>query len=45
MSTRFSFSSAKNPMDRLSGDQNGDVPCSVPGSGRAAEESSDRTHN
>ncbi|MDQ3347406.1 MAG: hypothetical protein M3545_05510 [Acidobacteriota bacterium] len=45
MSMRFSLLSAKKPMDRLSGDQNGDAARSVPGSGRADEESSDRSHN
>ena len=35
MSMRFSLVSAKNPMDRLSGDQNGRDPRSVPGNGRA----------
>ena len=45
MSMRLSLSSAKNPIDRPSGDQNGDEPRSVPGSGRAGDESSDRSHN
>ena len=31
----FSLPSAKNPIQRLSGDQNGFWACSVPGSGRA----------
>ena len=34
--TFFSLPSAKNPMNRLSGDQNGKVPPSVPGIGLAA---------
>ena len=43
----LSFPSAKNPMKRLSGDQNGfnGVPLSVPGSGWATAESSERTHS
>ena len=40
----FSFEPAKNPMCRPSGDQNGYIASSVPGSGRAARLSSDRTH-
>ena len=45
MSMRFSLLSAKNPMDRLSGDQNGRDARSVPANGRADGESSDRSHN
>ena len=45
MSVRFSLLSARNPIDRLSGDQNGYAPLSVPASGRADTESSDRSHN
>ncbi len=37
--------SAKNPIERLSGDQNGHDPRSVPANGRANGESSDRSHN
>src|SRR5262245_52871329 len=43
-SIRFNLLSAKNPIDRLSGDQNGNWAPSVPGSGRAAPESSGRNH-
>src|SRR5215471_7430221 len=43
ISIRFSFESAKNTIDLLSGDQVGKFPPSVPGSGRAARESSGRT--
>jgi hypothetical protein len=35
MSIRFSLPSAKNPIDRLSGVQNGYLAPSVPASGRA----------
>jgi hypothetical protein len=42
MSTRFSLSSVKNPIDLLSGDQKGNVPASVPASGREVSESSAR---
>src|SRR5713101_9125080 len=38
----FSLLSAKNPSARLSGDQNGSVAPSVPGSGRVASESRER---
>jgi hypothetical protein len=36
---------AKNPMERLFGDQNGDDAPSVPANGRAVGESSNRSHN
>src|SRR5947207_15078098 len=42
-SSRFNLPSAKNPMDRLSGDQKGDDPFSVPFNGRAVVESSGRS--
>jgi hypothetical protein len=45
MSMRISLVSAPNPIDRPSDDQNGADPRSVPGSGRATWESSDRSHN
>jgi hypothetical protein len=45
MSMRFSLVPAKNPIDRLSGDQNGDVARSVPANGLANVESSRRSHN
>ena len=45
ISIRLSLASAKKAIDRLSGDQNGDIACSLPGSGRACEESSGRNHN
>ena len=45
MAVRFSLPSAKNPIDRLSGDQKGSVPKSVPARGRPAVESSRRNHN
>ena len=45
MSMRFSLVSAMNPMDRLSGDQNGRDARSVPANGCANGESSDRSHN
>src|SRR5262249_19379187 len=41
----FSFPSAKNPMKRLSGDQNGQDPPSVPGSDCASEASNDLTQS
>ena len=44
-STRFIWPSAKNPIERLSGDQNGQRARSVPGSGRASAESSVRTQS
>src|SRR5215467_10666554 len=44
ISIRFSFVSARNTIDLLSGDQVGKFPPSVPGRGRAARESSGRTH-
>ena len=45
MSMRFNVPSAKNPRDRLSGDQKGDDARSVPGNGRADAESNLRNHN
>ena len=42
--TFFSLPSAKNAIDRLSGDQNGPDALSVPGSGRAASDVSSRIH-
>ena len=45
MSTRFSFPPAMNAIDLLSGDQNGKLAPSVPGSERAVSESSGRSHN
>src|SRR5215469_3682924 len=42
-STLFSFPPEKNPMLRLSGDQNGDDPPSVPGKGCACNEFKGRT--
>src|SRR5215831_14305099 len=42
--TFFSLLSTKNPMYRLSGDQNGSVAPSVPASACAWSESSGRTH-
>src|SRR6188474_557774 len=45
MSILFNRPAAKNPMERPSGDQNGRVPRSVPRSGRAAGESSERSHS
>src|SRR5262245_15183212 len=45
ISIRLSLPSAKNPSDRLSGDQKGKVAPSVPGSGRAERESRGRSHN
>ena len=41
-STRFNFPSAKNPIDRLSGDQNGEIAPSVPETACAVAESSRR---
>ena len=41
-SSRFSLRSAKNPIDALSGDQNGEMPPSVPGSCLASSIASDR---
>src|SRR5215472_8020734 len=43
-STVFNLLSAKNPIDWLSADQNGASVPSVPGRGRAVEESNGRTH-
>ena len=45
MSIRFTFPSAKNPIQRLSGDQNGIIAFSVPASGRDVNESSRRTQS
>jgi hypothetical protein len=45
MFIRLSLVSAMNPMDRPSGDQNGDDARSVPGNKRADCASSDRSHN
>src|SRR5262245_42612666 len=42
--TFLSLPSAKKPLNRLSGDQNGNAACSVPGSSLASAVSSDRTH-
>jgi hypothetical protein len=44
MSIRFNLPSAKKPIVRLSGDQNGWVASSVPGRGWAAVVLSARTH-
>src|SRR5262245_51345266 len=44
-STRFSFPCAKNAIDRLSGDQNGNDASSVPASALGATASSGRTHS
>src|SRR5262245_39327335 len=44
-STRFNCPSAKNPIDPLSGDQNGCDAPSVCVSGSARSASSERTHN
>src|SRR5690349_16291212 len=44
-STFLSFASAKNPTERLLGDQNGNMAPSVPEIGCAAVESRDRAHN
>src|SRR6516225_11540067 len=41
----LSLASAKNAIQRLSGDQNGSVAFSVPASGCATSESTGRTHN
>src|SRR5687768_11583842 len=43
MSSRFSLPSAKNPTDRLSGDQKGEAAPSVPASGCAVVDASDRS--
>ena len=43
-SMRFSLSSAKNPRDLPSGDQNADTAPSVPGSGVASGAASGRSH-
>lgn len=45
MSTRFSLASAKNPMERLSGDQKGSDAPSVPGRTFAASASSAHSHS
>ena len=44
-SRRFNFRSAKNPIEALSGDQNGEMPPSVPGSCQTSSETSDRSHS
>src|SRR5262249_34445140 len=44
-STTFSFPRAKNPSDRLSGDQNGACAPSVPGNGCAVVEASGRVQS
>ena len=44
-STRFSAPSTKNAIDRLSGDQNGADPRSVPGIGAAVTDARGRSHN
>ena len=44
-STRLSFPSAKNPMDRLSGDQNGYWAPSVEGSSRRPAASTERSQS
>src|SRR5688572_21174021 len=44
-SIRYSRSLAKNPIDRLSGDQNGDDAPSVFASGEASPLASERTHS
>ena len=44
-STFFSFAVVEKAIKRLSGDQKGRRPSSVPESGRASRESSDRTHS
>src|SRR6202049_1308434 len=44
MSIRFNLSSATNPIDFPSGDQNVPLPPSVPGNWRASRESKDRSH-
>src|SRR4030095_12077647 len=44
-SIRLNVPSAKKPIERLSGDQNGTRPRSVPTNGRDVPESSERSHN
>src|SRR5262249_16494594 len=44
-STFLSLPAMKNPIERLSGDQNGNEASSVPFNGCAVRESSARTHN
>ena len=44
-SSRFNLRSAKNPIDALSGDQNGEMPPSVPGSCQASSIASDRSQS
>src|SRR5262249_35818429 len=44
MSRRFSLPSAKNPSDRLSGDQEADDPNAAAANGRAVPESRRRSH-
>jgi hypothetical protein len=41
---RFSWPPAKNPRDWPSGDQNADTAPSVPGSGVASSDASERSH-
>ena len=45
VSIRFILPSAKNPSQRLSGDQNGSSAFAVPGNGRAVNESIRRTQS
>src|SRR5215510_13041712 len=45
ISMLFSLPSAKNPTDRLSGDQNGMIALSVRSNGRAETESRERSHS
>ena len=44
-SRRFNFCSAKKPIDRPSGDQNGKLAPSVPVSSRPDDEASGRSHS
>src|SRR4051812_8635881 len=44
MSTRFNLGPAKNPSDRLSGDQNTPSAPSVPATGRGCASDTARTH-
>src|SRR5262245_29022472 len=45
ISNRFNLPSAKKPIERLSGDQNGRAANEVPANGRIEPESSERSHN
>ena len=45
ISTRFSLPAEKNPIERLSGDQNGKSAPSVPASRRPSNEFKGRSHN